>query len=110
MTVAKILFEGKKWFNVADSDSYVTANGKKYYPVPSKITIKEGTSITYPSRGTVEAFITYKLEQDVEVECIAANDKYYFYTGKLEKYGYFFSEDRTVGVVLKSDCKNIVWG
>lgn len=104
-----LIFNKLKWFNVADNADNATANGKKYYAVPSKITIKQGTDILYPSQGSDHSFNTATLQDDVEVECIAANDKYYFFTGSVEKWGYYFSEDTSVGVVLKSDCKNIVW-
>lgn len=110
MTVDHILFNKQNWYSIAENTDNVTASEKKYYAVPSKITIKQGTSLTYPSRGTVKPFFTITLEEDAEVECIAANDKYYFFTGYVESPVFSFSENTNVGVVLKSNCKNIVWG
>lgn len=119
MAVDHILFNKLKWFNVADNADNVTVNGKKYYAVPSKITIKQGTSLTYPIRGSVVATLTAQLQKDLEVNCVGANANYYFFVadlthwGDLDTYGFYYDfeegEGAGVGEVLKSDCKNIVW-
>ncbi|WFD52977.1 hypothetical protein [Lactobacillus phage P185] len=110
MTIDHLVFNRLKWFNVADNADSVTANGKKYYAVPSKITIKRGTYIEYPIRGSVWADAAHELEKDVEVKCIGANDNHYFFIGSIG-YSYTFQEREGYGVgeVSKSNCKNIVW-
>ena len=96
MTIDHLVFNRLKWFNVADNADSVTANGKKYYAVPSKITIKRGTTIsTVPLEGG--SWVSYKLDEDLEVKCIGVNDTHYFFI----RIG--------VGEVSKSNCKNIVW-
>ena len=116
MTVDHILFNKLKWFNVTDNADSVTANGKKYYAVPSKITIKQGTSLTYPSAGIDHTDTTNRLKEDLEVKCIGANDNHYFFIADiydLDTYGIYYSfqerEGYGVGEVSKSSCKNIVW-
>lgn len=108
-----LIFNKLKWFNVADNASSVTANGKKYYAVPSKITIKKGTSITYPIQGAQWTDLTGKLQEDLEVNCVGANDNHYFFVGAINDssiyYTFWEGEGYGVGEVLKSDCKNIVW-
>lgn len=96
MTIDHLVFNRLKWFNVADNADSVTANGKKYYAVPSKITIKRGTTIsTVPLEGGSR--VSFELDEDWEVKCIGVNDTHYFFIS----YGF--------GEVLKSNCKNIVW-
>lgn len=111
-----LIFNKLKWFNVTDNADNVKANGKKYYAVPSKITIKQGTIIQYPIRGGVLADIASKLQEDLEVKCIGANDNHYFFIADIydyDTYGIYYSfqerEGYGVGEVLKSNCKNIVW-
>lgn len=43
MAVDHMLFNKLKWFNVADNASSVTANGKKYYAIPTQVTVPKGT-------------------------------------------------------------------
>ena len=113
MAVDHMLFNKLKWFNVADNASNMTANGKKYYAVPSKITIKQGTSITYPAQGSESTDLTGRLQEDLEVKCIGANDNHYFFIGYINDSSIYYTfqerEGYGVGEVLKSDCKNIVW-
>lgn len=109
MTIDHLVFNRLKWFNVADNADSVTANGKKYYAVPSKITIKQGTIIHYPLRGSELAGTAFELEEDFEVKCIGANDNHYFFIGYLNHYTFQEREGYGVGEVSKSNCKNIVW-
>ena len=113
MTVNHILFNNQSWYSIAGNSDNVTANGKKYYAVPSKITIKQGTSIAYPSRGTDHEAITGELQEDLQVNCVGANDNHYFFVGDMDRasiyYIFWEGEGYGVGEVLKSDCKNIVW-
>lgn len=115
MTVDHLIFNKLKWFNVADNADNITANGKKYYAVPSKITIKQGTYLTYPSAGSDHEDNTNRLKQDLQVDCVGANANHYFFVAYIDydTYGvnYDFDEREGCGVgeVSKSNCKNIVW-
>lgn len=114
MSTTELIFNSTKFYPVADSDTSLTANGKTYYAVPSKITIKAGTSITFPSTNTDSSNTTNTgiLENDTQVDCVGANDDYYFFVGFLSNPYCNFGEEEgsVVGNVLKSNCKNIVWG
>ena len=107
---------GTEFYSIASSDTSVTANGKNYYAVPSQITIKQGTSLTYPIGGAVNATTTNRLKEDLQVDCVGANANHYFFVAEINYYDtydvyYAFEEEEGAGVgeVLKSDCKNIVW-
>ena len=50
-----LIFNKLKWFNVADNASSVTANGKKYYAIPTQVTVPKGT-ILYLMDDTVNEF------------------------------------------------------
>lgn len=50
-----LIFNRSKWFNVADNASSVTANGKKYYAIPTQVTVPKGT-ILYLMDDTVNEF------------------------------------------------------
>ena len=79
MAIDHLVFNNQSWYSIAGNADNATANGKKYYAVPSKITIKQGTSITYPSRGSEFTDVTGQLQEDLEVECVGANDNHYFF-------------------------------
>lgn len=108
-----LLFNNQSWYSIAGNADNATVNGKKYYAIPSKITIKQGTSLTYPSRGIEDEDVSVYLQKDIEVKCIGANDNHYFFIGLIDDSHmvYYFREREGYGVgeVLKSDCKNIVW-
>lgn len=115
MAIDHLVFNNQSWYSIAGNADNTTANGKKYYAAPSKITIKRGTSLTYPSRGTEDATITNRLKEDLQVDCVGANANHYFFVAYIDydTYGihYKFDEEEGSGVgeVLKSHCKNIVW-
>ena len=115
MATDHLVFNRLKWFNVADNADNMTANGKTYYTFPSKITIKQGTSLTYPSRGTANATTTNRLKEDLQVNCVGANANHYFFVAYIDydtygvNYNFEEREGSGVGEVLKSNCKNIVW-
>ena len=102
-----------EFYSIDGSDTSVNANGKTYYAVPSEITIKKGTSITYPFSNSNLPNMTKQLQEDFEVDCVGANDAHYFFVGDLSPatVTYAFQEEEGCGVgeVLKSDCTNIVW-
>lgn len=70
MAIDHLVFNKLKWFNVADNADSVTANGKKYYALPSKVKVtKDNPSLwiihgSYPgsfNSGTVfDVLGTYK--------------------------------------------------
>ncbi len=113
MAIDHLVFNNQSWYSIAGNADNATANGKKYYAVPNKITIKQGTYITYPTQGAESADVTGELQEDLQVECIGANDNHYFFIGYIydSDVHYTFQEREGYGVgeVLKSDCKNIVW-
>lgn len=113
MAVDHILFDKQNWYSIAGNADNATANGKKYYAVPSKITIKQGTSITYPVQGSESTDLTGELKEDLEVKCVGANDNHYFFIGAIDDSSIYYTfqerEGYGVGEVLKSDCQNIVW-
>lgn len=108
-----LLFNNQSWYSIAGNADNATANGKKYYAVPSKITIKQGTSLTYPVRGSEDATLIGQLHEDLEVNCVGANANHYFFVGFINDspiyHDFEEGEGYGVGEVLKSDCKNIVW-
>lgn len=53
--LSHMLFNKLKWFNAADNASSVTANGKKYYAIPTQVTVPKGT-ILYLMDDTVNEF------------------------------------------------------
>lgn len=55
MAVDHMLFDRLKWFNIADNASFVTANGKKYYAIPTQVTVPKGT-ILYSMNDSANAF------------------------------------------------------
>lgn len=116
MAIDHLVFNKLKWFNVTDNADSMTANGKKYYAVPSKITIKQGTSLTTPSASTDHTDNTNRLKEDLQVDCVGANANHYFfvaYINDYDTYGIYYGfqerEGYGVGEVSKSNCKNIVW-
>lgn len=50
-----LIFNKLKWFNVADNADNITANGKKYYAIPTQVTAPRGT-ILYSMNDSVNAF------------------------------------------------------
>lgn len=52
MTVDHILFNKLKWFNVADNADNVTANGRSFYALPSKVKLtKDNASLGVVNGG-----------------------------------------------------------
>lgn len=115
MAIDHLVFNNQSWYSIADNADNVTANGKKYYAAPSKITIKRGTSLTYPTRGTEGTTITNRLKEDLQVDCVGANANHYFFVASIDygtygiNYNFEEIEGSGVGEVSKSNCKNIVW-
>ena len=105
---------GSEFYSIASSDTSVTANGKTYYAVPSEITIKQGISLSFYASVSL-GIETGTVASDTVVDCVGAHDDNYFFVGSLsilfDNYAYDadYSENVMVGVVAKSNCKNIVW-
>lgn len=49
MAIDHLIFNRSKWFNVADNASSVTANGKKYYAIPTQVTVPNGFRVNLDS-------------------------------------------------------------
>lgn len=121
MAIDHILFDKQNWYSIAENSDNATANGKEYYAVPSTITIKQGTDLTYPSGAGEDGTITETVQDDSEVNCVGANANHYFFTGfigngsgqyddaHVASYNFQEEEGCGVGEVLKTDCKNVVW-
>ena len=109
----------KEFYPIDSSDTSVTANGKTYYAVPSKITIKSGTSLLLTLNDSRDATITTdQTASDTVVDCVGAHDDKYFFVGSVNfvtynNYPMLYSDTNSdtdmVGVVAKSDCKSVVW-
>lgn len=56
MAVDHILFNKLKWFNVADNADNVTANGKKYYVLPSQVKLTKDNVTFWEINGIDNAF------------------------------------------------------
>ena len=107
MAVDHLLFNNQSWYSIAGNADNATVNGKKYYAVPSKVTIKQGAYVSPEYNGGV-------LGQSAEVECVAASDSYYYFVGQITLSNgltctYTEARSYDVGRVAKSDCTNIVW-
>lgn len=108
----------KEFYPIDSSDTSVTANGKTYYAVPSKITIKSGTHLLLTLSDSSDTFATDQTASDTVVDCVGAHDDKYFFVGSVKFATYNIlpmlysdtgSDNNIVGVVAKSDCTNIVW-
>lgn len=55
MAIDHLVFNKLKWFNVADDADNITANGKKYYTIPTQVTVPKGT-ILYSMDDSANAF------------------------------------------------------
>ena len=51
MAVDHILFNKQKWFNVADNADNITANGRSFYALPSKIKLTKDSSNVWVVMG-----------------------------------------------------------
>ena len=45
MTISHLIFNSSKWFNVADNADSVTANGRSFYALPSRIKLTKDTDL-----------------------------------------------------------------
>ena len=103
---------GTEFYSMDGSDTNVTANGKKWCAVPSKITINAGSRIYNGGSSNISA----NDAGGQTVECVAASNSYYYFVGWVALEGgsgMTYSEPPGdvigVGVVAKSNCTNIVW-
>lgn len=113
----------KEFYPIDSSDTSVTANEKTYYAVPSKITIKSGTSLLMNLNDSHDdshdaTITTDQTASDTVVDCVGAHDDKYFFVGSVNfstynVYPMLYSDTNSdtdmVGIVAKSDCTNIVW-
>lgn len=119
--VDHLIFNKLKWFNVADNASSVTANGKKYYAIPTQVTVPKGT-ILYLMDDSANEFMQHavvaqdctckvgafilkgQLAEGTNGDGVANFDVY-----KLN--GHVIVENGTTGGFVKiTDVTNPVWG
>lgn len=73
-----LIWNKLKWFNVANNDDNVQANGKNYIALPASFTLPKGTHI---SNGNYQGGMNTL--QDCEVTCAGCSDDYYWFYGKV---------------------------
>ena len=122
MTVDHLVFNKQNWFNVADNANSVNANGKKYYAIPTQVTVPKGT-IIYSMNDSANAFqqravltqdSTCKVGEFILKDQLAwglngygiANFDVYFVTGTLVIENDFTTK---IGFVKITDVTNPVW-
>ena len=102
-----------KFYPVADNSDKVTANGRSYTAVPKSFTIKRGADLDYGY-----------LWNDTQVNCVAASDRYYYFTGTIDvsdtpgldvslthrKIDFLEQRSSSTGRVAKTDVQNVIWG
>lgn len=120
--VDHLIFNKLKWFNVADNASSVTANGKKYYAIPTQVTVPKGTILYYMDDSANEfrqnavisqdctckvgAFILKgQLAEGINDDGVANFDVY-----KLNGHVVIENGSTTGGFVKITDVTNPVWG
>ncbi len=121
MAVDHLIFNQKKWFNVADNAGNITANGKKYYAIPTQVTVPKGTILYYMNdsanafqqNGVVSQECTCKvgafilkgqLAEGINNDGVANFDVYKLNGNVPVENGF------TSGFVKITDVTNPVWG
>lgn len=122
MAIDHLIFNKLKWFNVADNADNITANGKKYYAIPTQVTVPKGTILYYmddsanefkqnavisqDSTCKVGAFILKgQLAEGINDDGVANFDVY-----KLNGHTVIENGFATNGFVKITDVTNPVWG
>lgn len=110
-----LIFNVKKWFEISNDMSAITANNKNYYACPSRFTVMAETTIKNPNTGN-----GWRVLNDAEVTCVGAGQDVYFFDGQLEIYAdsdenkhpnnAVYSHYYYTGVVEKTNVRNVIWG
>lgn len=106
MAISHLIFNRLKWFNVAENADNVTANGRNFYALPSKIKLtKDSATWTVNGGG-----LPYALNSGQVLDVIGAYKNTYNENGK-KRYivSYSDSNNDYILSVSESDCTPI-WG
>lgn len=105
-----MLFNVKKWFNVDDSQTQITANGKRWLAMPTKVVIKSGANINQVHG------ITSQLVSETTFSVVGYFNEYdnvypYLLHGTYTSKYLDNTETNTATVqVDKEDVKKVIWG
>lgn len=105
-----MLFNVKKWFNVDDSQTQITANGKRWLAMPTKVVIKSGANINQVHG------ITSQLVSETTFSVVGYFNEYdnvypYLLHGTYtSKYLDNTETDTATVQVDKEDVKKVIWG
>lgn len=105
-----MLFNAKKWFNVDDSQTQITANGKRWFAIPTKVVIKSGANINQVHG------ITSQLVSETTFSVVGYFNEYdnvypYLLHGTYTSKYLDNTETNTATVqVDKEDVKKVIWG
>ena len=107
MAIDHILFNKLKWFNVADNADNVTANGRSFYALPTKIKLTKDYATVWTVNG---GSLPYALDSGQVLDVIGAYKNTYNENGK-KRYivSYSDSNNDYILSVPESDCTPI-WG
>ena len=100
-------FNRLNWFNVADNADNVTANGRSFYALPSKIKLTKDCATAWTVNG---GSLPYALDSGQVLDVIGAYKNTYNENGK-KRYivSYSDSNNDYILSVPESDCTPI-WG
>lgn len=104
MAIDHLVFNSLKWFNVADNADNVTANGKKYYALPSKVKLTKNTYLLAIHGST----LTYSFNSGYVFDVLGAYKNTYNEQGK-KRYIVNYSDSGNFYIlsVSESDCTPI---
>jgi len=107
MTIDYLVFNKLKWFNVADNADNVTANGRSFYALPTKIKLTKDCATAWTVNG---GSLPYALDSGQVLDVIGAYKNTYNENGK-KRYivSYSDSNNDYILSVPESDCTPI-WG
>lgn len=107
MTVDHLVFNKQNWFNVADNADNITANGRNFYALPSKIKLTKSVN-PWAVMGANAPSSFFNIGKVFDV--IGAYKNTYNEGGK-KRYIVSYSEsgDNYILAVSESDCTPI-WG
>lgn len=106
MAISHLIFNRLKWFNVAENADNVTANGRSFYALPSKIKLTKDSATWTVNGGS----LPYALNSGQVLDVIGAYKNTYNENGK-KRYivSYSDSNNDYILSVSESDCTPI-WG
>lgn len=83
MAVDHILYQGEKWYQIADNAGDITANGRHWYAIPKQVTMPVGTTVYglkfHIDKGVIHSSTTdpVTIIKPVTVDCIGADKTHY---------------------------------